>query len=161
MPNMHVGNTYTYILLPSINIDIIYLSIYLSIYLFMWAFALMKQLYKSLTSIIVNVSTKIWIHNINPHMFSSTASSSSSCHAASTDIPDPLSPSVCIVHCSPGGTARYNLYHRAVVDSWSFNVCSSMFRDPLKYITYEIVLTPPAVSRMSGLSNLDSFRDRL
>ena len=34
-----------------------------------------------------------------------------------------------------------------------------MWRDPLEYVTYELVPTSPAVSRMSGLSNLDSFRD--
>ena len=30
---------------------------------------------------------------------------------------------------------------------------------PQEYITYEFVSTSPAVSRMSDLSNLDSFRD--
>ena len=31
---------------------------------------------------------------------------------------------------------------------------------PLKYITYELVPASPAVSCMSGPSNLNSFRDR-
>ena len=43
--------------------------------------------------------------------------------------------------------------------SWSSNLCSSMCGGPQDYITYEFVPTSPAVSRMSGLSNLDSFRD--
>ena len=34
--------------------------------------------------------------------------------------------------------------------SWSFCLCSSMWRGPLEYIAYEFVLTSPAVSRMSG-----------
>ena len=36
-----------------------------------------------------------------------------------------------------------------------------MWKDPQEYITYEIVSTTPAVSRMSGSSNLERFRDGL
>ena len=36
---------------------------------------------------------------------------------------------------------------------------SSMWRGPWEYVAYELVLTSPAVSCMSGSSNLDSFRD--
>ena len=43
--------------------------------------------------------------------------------------------------------------------SWSSNLCSSMWRGPQEYITYEFVLTSPALSCMSVLSNLDSFHD--
>ena len=39
------------------------------------------------------------------------------------------------------------------------SLCSSMWRGPQDYVTYEFVPTSPAVSRMSGSSNLDSFRD--
>ena len=46
-----------------------------------------------------------------------------------------------------------------VGSSWLFYLCSSMWRDPQEDIAYEIVLTSPAVSRMSGSSNLESFRD--
>ena len=35
-----------------------------------------------------------------------------------------------------------------------------MCRGPLEYITYELVPASPAVSCMSGSSNLNSFRDR-
>ena len=34
-----------------------------------------------------------------------------------------------------------------------------MGRGPQEYITYELVPISPAVSRMSGSSNFDSFRD--
>ena len=35
-----------------------------------------------------------------------------------------------------------------------------MWRGPLEHVAYEFVITYPAVSHMSGPSNLDSFRDR-
>ena len=41
---------------------------------------------------------------------------------------------------------------------WSSCLCSSMWRGPLEYVTYEFVPTSPVVSRMSGSSKLDSFR---
>ena len=47
-----------------------------------------------------------------------------------------------------------------VGSSWSPGLCSSMWRGPQEYITYELVPTSPTVSRMSGSSNFDSFRDR-
>ena len=34
-----------------------------------------------------------------------------------------------------------------------------MWRGPQEYITYELAPTSPAVSRVSDLSNFDSFRD--
>ena len=37
--------------------------------------------------------------------------------------------------------------------SWSSYLCTSMWRGPQEYITYELVPTSPAVSCMSGLSN--------
>ena len=43
------------------------------------------------------------------------------------------------------------------VSSHSF--CPAICRSPLEYITYELVPASPAVSCMSGSSNLDSFRD--
>ena len=43
--------------------------------------------------------------------------------------------------------------------SWASCLCSSMWRGPQEYITYELVPTSPAVSRVSGSSNLGSFRD--
>ena len=83
-------------------------------------------------------------------------------HAIGTDIPDPLPPPVSIVH-------RSRLVFKAtfcigtelfyVGPSWSSYLCLSMWGDPLEYIVYEFVPTSPAVSCMSGSSNLDSFRD--
>ena len=42
---------------------------------------------------------------------------------------------------------------------WSTCLCLSMWRCPLKYVTYELVPTSPALSPMSGSFNLHSFRD--
>ena len=88
--------------------------------------------------------------------------SSSSCHAISTDIPDPLSPPLPIVH-------RFRWVLRAIPriltellyigSSWPRCFCTAMWRGPKEYITNELVPTSPAVSCMSGSSNLDSFRD--
>ena len=46
-----------------------------------------------------------------------------------------------------------------VGSSWSSCFCSSMCRGPREYVTYEFVLTSPAVSHMSGSLNLESFCD--
>ena len=90
--------------------------------------------------------------------------SSSSCHAISTDIPDPLSPPLPIVHCFRQvfrATSRIDTELLYVGSSWSSCLCSAMWRGPQEYIAYELVPTSPAVSRMSGSSNFDSFRDSL
>ena len=90
------------------------------------------------------------------------SSSSSSWHAINTDIPDPLSPPFPIVHCFQQvfrTTSRIYTELLYVGSNWSSCFCSAMWRGPQEYITYELVLTSLAVSRRSGLSNLDSFRD--
>ena len=46
------------------------------------------------------------------------------------------------------------LYIGSSRSSW---FCLSMWRGSQEYITYEFILTFPAVSHMSGLSNFDSF----
>ena len=82
---------------------------------------------------------------------------SSSCCAISMDIPDPFSPPLPIVYCFRQGfktTFRIATELLYVGSSWS-----SMWRFPQEYITYELVPTSPAVSRISCSSNLDSFRD--
>ena len=73
----------------------------------------------------------------------------SSCHATSLDLRDTLLQPLCIIH-------RSRLISKAIscistellhVDSsWSPCLCSSMWRGPGKYVTYEFVFTPPAVS---------------
>ena len=91
-----------------------------------------------------------------------SSSSSSSCHAISTDIPDHLSPPLPIVHCFRHvicDTSRIGTDLLYVGSSWSSRLYSSMWGGPRKYITYELVPTSLAVSRMSGSSNFDSFRD--
>ena len=59
-----------------------------------------------------------------------------------------------IIHCFGG----YTMYrHRG--SSWLSCLCSSMWKGPQEYVAYELVLTSPAVSCMSGSSNLGSFHD--
>ena len=92
----------------------------------------------------------------------SSSSSSSSCHAASADIPDPLSPFLPIIH-------RLRQVFRVtscvltqllyVSSCWSSYFCTSICGGPQEYIAYELVLASPAVSRVSGSSDLYSFRD--
>ena len=82
--------------------------------------------------------------------------------AISAHIPDPLSPLLPNFHCfrqvfrvtSPISTEL--LY---VGSSWSSCLCLSVWRGSQEYIPYEFVPTSPAVFRMLGSSNLDSFRD--
>ena len=89
-------------------------------------------------------------------------SSWSSCHAASTNIHDPLPPPVTVVHCSwyvfkvTSCISTELLY---IDTSWSSCLCSSMGRSPQDYVTYALIPASPAVSRMSGSSNLDNFHD--
>ena len=78
------------------------------------------------------------------------------------DFFDPLSPTVTIIcrsqevfqDASSIGTEL--LY---ISSSWLFYLCLFMWRGLQEHITYGFVLTSPAVSRMSGSSNLDSFCD--
>ena len=60
------------------------------------------------------------------------------------------------------GLQGYIMYqHKAVVYRfwWSSGLCLSMWRGPQEYVTYELVPISPAVSRMSGSSDFDSFRE--
>ena len=62
----------------------------------------------------------------------------------------------------PAGLQGYSLYrYRATVCRFKLVscLCLSMWRGPQKYIPYELIPTSPAVSRMSGSSNFDSFCD--
>ena len=90
------------------------------------------------------------------------SSSSSSCRAPTTDILDPLLPLLPIVHRFWQvfrATSRILTELLYVCSSWSSCFCSAICGGPLEYISYELVPTSPAVSCMSGSSNLDSFRD--
>ena len=87
---------------------------------------------------------------------------SSSCRTTSMDIPDPFSPPFSIVHCFRlvfKATSCISTELLYVGSSWLSCLCLSMWGGPQEYVTYEFALTFPAVSRMSGSSNLDSFRD--
>ena len=87
-------------------------------------------------------------------------SSSLSCRAISTDIPDPLSPPLPIVHCFRQvlrTTSRIGTELLYVGSSWSSCLCTSMWRGPQEYIIYELVPTSPAVSGVSGSSILIVF----
>ena len=84
-------------------------------------------------------------------------SASSTCHAIGTDIPDPFSLPLPIVHRFRqflGATPRIITEPLYVGSSWSPCFRSAMWRGPLEYITYELVPTSPAVSCMSGSSKL-------
>ena len=84
------------------------------------------------------------------------------CHAASMNLPDPLSPLDSIVHRSRDVFQATNfigtelLYRDSSMLSYIF---PSMWRGTLENIAYEFVLTSPAVSCMSGSSNLYRFHD--
>ena len=87
---------------------------------------------------------------------------SSSCHAISTDILDPLSPPLSIVHrFQQVFRATPHIYTELLCVGLSWLPClySAMWRGPQEYITYELVPTSPAMSWMSGSSNFDSFHD--
>ena len=77
-----------------------------------------------------------------------------------TDLSEPLSPPVSIIHCSHKvfqATSCINTELLYIGSSWSSYLCSSMWQE---YIAYEFILTSLAVSHMSSSSNLNSFRDR-
>ena len=76
------------------------------------------------------------------------------------DIPDPLLPLVSIVHRSRKvfqATSCIGTVQLYIGSSWSSHLCLSMCRDSQEYITYEFVLSSPAVSRMSGPFNFLVF----
>ena len=88
--------------------------------------------------------------------------SSLSCHTIYMDIPEPFSLLFSIVHCFRyvfKATSRICTELLYVDSSWKSCLCSSTWRSPQEYVTYELVPTSPGMSCMSGLSNFDSFRD--
>ena len=88
--------------------------------------------------------------------------SSSSCHAISTDVPYPLSPPLPINYCFQlvlRATSHISTELLYVCSNWLTCPCTSMWRGPQECIPYELIPTSPAVSRMFGSSNFDSFHD--
>ena len=87
---------------------------------------------------------------------------SSSCRAIRTDISDPLSTLLPIVHCFWPVFRAISSICTELLDVClrrTSCLCSSLWRGPQTCITYELVPTSPAVSRMYGSSNFDSFCD--
>ena len=118
---------------------------------YFWVMLVKKELYFSLSTILMDIfGNCVWMNQ--PYL-----SSSSWCHAISTDIPDSLSR-----HSSLSSIAsdRSSGLHPVSAQSCRLVlVILSLWRGPQEYITYELVLTSPAVSHISSLSNFDSFRD--
>ena len=122
------------------------------------------------TIFIIKFSMKKFLHFFLVHFlrcwwnrkFDIMSSSSSSCRAASTDILDSLSPLLPIVHRL---WQVFRVIPRILTEllyvcsSWPSCFCSAICGGPSEYITYELIPASPAVSCMSGSSNLDSFRD--
>ena len=109
----------------------------------MWGGAI--YLYKH-TSLSVYLSLSFSPH---VHTHTHTYISLSSCRATSTDIPDPLSPLLPIVHRLRQvfrATSRILTELLYVCSSWSSRFCSAICGGPLEYITYELVPASPAVS---------------
>ena len=78
------------------------------------------------------------------------------------DIPDPLSPLFPIVHRLWQGLQGYIPYPHIAAEFMFVLVALLLLVHmwgPQEYISYELVPDSPAVSCMSGSSNLDSFRD--
>ena len=92
------------------------------------------------------------------------SSSSSLCHNARTDLPDPLSPPVSIVYRSWElfkAISCIGTEQLFIGSSWPSCLCSSMWRGPQEYIAYEFALTSPAVSHMSVALIIISAGSRL
>ena len=89
-------------------------------------------------------STSQFYPTLRLRHFVMLSSSSSSCRVISTDISDPFSPPFSIVHCFRQvfrATSRIGTELLYVGSSWSSFLCSSMWRGPQEYVTYEFVLT--------------------
>ena len=71
--------------------------------------------------------------------------SSSSCHAARTDLFDLFLPPVSIAHLATSCIGTDLLY---IGSCWSYNFCSSMWRGSHKHIAYKLVLIFTSVSRV-------------
>ena len=78
------------------------------------------------------------------------------------DIPDRLSPHLPIIHCFrqiPRATFYIGTELLYVGSNWTSCLYSSMWKGPPEYIIHKLGFTFPAVSLVSGSSNLDSFLD--
>ena len=127
------------------------------------------QLWSPILLYYTHIYVNTYIYRLPPPTFRHTHThmrirTSSSYCAICTDIPDRLSPHLPIVNCFRQilrATSHIGTELLYVGSNWTSYLCSSTWRGPQEYITHELVPTSPAVSRVSGLSNLDSFRDGL
>ncbi len=93
-------------------------------------------------------------HQNNLQRIYISSSSSSSCRAASMDIPDPLSPLLPIIHRLWQvfkATSRILTELLYVYSSWSFCFCSAICGGPLEYITYELVPASECLVRLTWI----------
>ena len=77
-----------------------------------------------------------------------SSSSSSWCHAACTDLPDPSSLPISIVYRFRGvflATSCIGTELLYIGSSWSSHLCMSMWMGPKEYIAYDFVLTSQGV----------------
>ena len=174
MPVSFVRETCSMIIVPSFKIPLgrpkiylfISLIIQITIYLYFIHYTLLFiyiiYIYIYIYIYIIHY-TLLYIYIIYIYIYIYiSSSSSSSCHATSKDIPDPLLPLLHIVHrlwLAFRATSRILTYLPYVCSNWSSCFCSTICGGPLEYITNDLVPASPAVSCMSGSSNLDSFRD--
>ena len=105
------------------------------------------------------VDFKAMLLAIEANLASNIIISSSSCRAISMDMRDQLSPPLPIVHRFRQILWVTPCIHTELLYVGSSCFWSAIWRGPLEHITYELFPTSPAVSWMSGSSNLDSFRD--
>ena len=78
------------------------------------------------------------------------------------EFPSPSHTTILYHSSLPVGLPGYILYrHRTAVDKYYLAVQPLLVhvRGPKNYIVYEFILTSSAVSYLSGLSNLDGFRN--
>ena len=131
--------------------------IYMYLYVYAFIYTCVNIYIYIFISIYIYVNIPIYIHTyIYIYMLSS------SCHAISTDISDSLLLPFSIVYCFRqvlNATSRIGTELLYIGSSWSSCFCSSMLNYPQEYVTYEFVPTSPAVSHVSGSSNLNSFSD--
>ena len=140
---------YIYIYIYQLYIDL-YIYIYIYIYIscifvcFLYSY-IYNQLYVCMYYIYISVVCICVIYRCHHHV------------ALQSQIPLTLThhPSLSsIVHHSQEATSCISTKLSHIGFSYS-----SMWRDPQDYITYEFILPSLAMSWMSVLSNMDSFRD--
>ena len=123
-----------------------------------------KSLLTSLITTNTNHQTSLSLHFLTGFIMNFVILSSSWCYTISMDIPDTFPPPFSIVNRfrwvfnATSCISTELLYVGIILSSC---LCSSIWGSPNDHVTYEFVPTSPAVSRKSGSSNLDNFRDGL